>query len=61
MLKALLTFCTAPTPLIEAADVQGLVDQITATVTGLLPVLLGLTGIFLAIKFVPGLIRRFSK
>ncbi len=47
--------------LISAAEVQPLVNDILATVKELLPVLLTLAGIFIAIKFVPGLIRSFSR
>ena len=47
--------------LITAADVDPLVQDILATVKGLLPTLLTLAGIFIAIKLVPALIRRFTK
>lgn len=47
--------------LITAAEVQPLVNDIVATVKEILPVLLTVVGIFLAIKFVPGLIRSFTR
>lgn len=47
--------------LITAAEVQPLVNDIVATVEEIFPVLLTVVGIFLAIKFVPGLIRSFTR
>lgn len=57
----ILGFIMEATPIFGVDVVQPLIDNIVATVTALVPGLLVLTGIFLAVKYIPALIKRFSR
>lgn len=51
----------AATPYVTGAQIQPIIDGLTATVNDFLPVLLSGMGLFLAIKFIPRLVRYFTK